>query len=185
MAANYLPSIVVIIPSLLPTSIQPALPKSKIKAEEDNKDAPTILQPGKTYPFHMTLTNPLYESILCRLSIHRAPPRMTSSTEPPPRPSFAVNLPSAQFSISAFAEAWEYEDDDDMFDEDDLEEMLSGGGHGGGGDLRRKPKAVKGNVGVLERKANITKIGGEVIIGREGTGDVKVCIVCPASVCSD
>ena len=30
-------------------------------------------------------------------------------------------------------------------------------------------------VGVLERRANVTLVGGEVVIGKEARGDVKVC----------
>ncbi|KAG8901446.1 hypothetical protein FRB99_005304 [Tulasnella sp. 403] len=172
MAANYLPSIDVVVPSLVPPPPQTPITqtKSKIKSADDDANASMPLLPGKSYAFHMSFMNPLYEPIQIRLAVHRAPPALTSA----PRPSFAVTLPSTAFPISAFTDAWEYEDDDDMFDEDDLEEMLSGtSGSGTGSGFGRKSKSGKANVGVLERKANVTKVGGEVLISREGSGDVK------------
>ena len=80
------------------------------------------------------------------------------------RPPFAVTLPSAAFPIAAFAEAWEYDDDEDMFGVDD--DFDSG---------NRDPRSGKSRtVGVLERRANVTVIGGEVMISKEARGDVKV-----------
>ncbi|KAG8886213.1 hypothetical protein FRB97_006216 [Tulasnella sp. 331] len=182
MAANYLPSVEVLMPpSTLPlTSAALAATKSKDKtAEPDSTNI--IMHQGKMYPFQLTLINPLYEPIQVRLTVHRSPPPTlpSSALSAPYRPPFGVTLPSAAFSISAFAEAWEYGDDDEMFDEDDLEEMLSPGG-----DATRKSaaspsksKSSKANVGVLERKANTTTIGGEVLISREGSGEVKFNIL--------
>lgn len=176
MAANYLPSIDVIVPSLVPPPPTGGsqVPKSKIKDVEDS--GTLTMQPGKSYPFQMTFTNPLYEPIQVRLSVHRAPPRMTSGDAIPHRPPFGITLPSSTFPISAFAEAWEYEDDEDMFDEDDLEQMLSGNSSGGGiglGADSRGGRASKSHIGVLERKANVTRVGGEVLIGRDASGEVK------------
>jgi dynactin-4 len=43
---------------------------------------------------------------------------------------------------------------------------------GGLGDRELKSK-VK-TVGVIEKRANVTKIGGEVVVSKEGKGAVKV-----------
>jgi dynactin 4 len=82
--------------------------------------------------------------------------------------------------VNPFAEAWEYEDDEDeeMFDEEELGLNLGitrtpgrgGSGRDGGNTSRNKVKTV----GVLERRANVTKIGGEVVVSKEGKGAVKV-----------
>lgn len=127
---------------------------------------------GKTYPFHLALTNPLYDPIQVRLSVQRM---HVSSAGPDKarRPPFAVSLPTTPFPIAAFAEAWEYEDDDDMFGVDDDELGLGGGGAMGRAG-REKEKAKSKTVGVLEKKANLTVVGGEVVIGKEARGNVKV-----------
>ncbi|KAG9037030.1 hypothetical protein FRB95_007325 [Tulasnella sp. JGI-2019a] len=176
MGANYLPSIEVFVPPSALPSVSSAAVKPKDKPEIETTSVNMVQ--GKTYPFHLTFTNPLYEPIQVRITVQRPPPPLASSTIPPTRPPFGVTLPSASFPISAFAEAWEYEDDDEMFDEDDLEEMLSPGGGDAGrktgtGSSRMGTRPGKANVGVLERKANTTKIGGEVSISREGSGEVK------------
>lgn len=62
---------------------------------------------------------------------------------------------------------------EDEFDDDDIEDMLAG--RSGDKDKASPSReGGKGAVGILEKKANITKIGGEVIIGRDGSGPVKV-----------
>jgi dynactin-4 len=129
---------------------------------------------GKTYPFHLALTNPLYDPIQVRLSVQRmhvaAPPSDGSAPEKARRPPFALSLPTSQFSIAAFAEAWEYEDDEDMFSAED-EDLGDAGGRG----VREKEGRGKTKtVGVLEKRANVTVVGGEVVIGKEARGSVKV-----------
>ncbi len=121
----------------------------------------------------MTFTNPLYEPIQVKLLPQRVPPR-ASATDPkaPLRVPFSLSLSLSAFPISAFAEAWEY-DDDDVLDDDELEEMLSGGISAVSSE-RKSHKSSRSNVGVLERKANVTKIGGEVTIRNDAAGDVKV-----------
>ena len=140
------------------------------------------LQAGGTFPFHLALTNPLYDPIHVRLAVQRpVPPPSSSSSyvpaldgspEKPRRPPFAVSLPQSAFPIAAFAEAWEYEDDEDMFGGDDDEfgglRRERGGGAGGG-----KGKAV----GVMERRANVTVVGGEVVVGRDAKGPLKVSVI--------
>jgi dynactin-4 len=80
-------------------------------------------------------------------------------------------LPQSAFPVAAFAEAWEYEDDEDMFGGQDDEfgglDRERGGGSAGG-----KGKTV----GVLERRANVTVVGGEVVVGRDARGPVRVSI---------
>ena len=89
---------------------------------------------GRNYEFQLTLTNPLYDPIEVKLSV----PRIHVSTESPAvekedpkakakgptRSPFAVSLPTQKFTISAFAEAWEYDDDEDMFGVEDDEHRL-------------------------------------------------------------
>jgi len=138
------------------------------------------LHAGGTYPFHLALTNPLYDPIHVRLAVQRQVPPPSSSaasSAPTPagspekarRPPFAVSLPQGAFPIAAFADAWEYEDDEDMFGGEDDE--LGGGGleRERGGGAGGKGKAV----GVVERRANVTVVGGEVVVGRDARGAVK------------
>lgn len=138
----------------------------------DDGTTPQGLIAGKTYPFHLALTNPLYDPIQVRLSVQRmhvtAPTPGTSAlSEKARRPPFAISLPTSHFPIAAFAEAWEYEDDEDMMVDDD---DYGTGARGRDKDGRGRAKTV----GVLEKRANVTLIGGEVIIGKEARGSVKV-----------
>jgi dynactin 4 len=126
------------------------------------------MQAGKTYPFQLALTNPLYDPIQVRLSVQRAAP--SAGTSEARRPPFAVSLPNTAFPIAAFAEAWEYEDDEDMLLDDD--DPTVGLGHHRGG--RDGAGSRLKSVGVLEKKANTTVVGGEVVIGRSAKGNVKV-----------
>ena len=136
----------------------------------DDSITPPGLVAGKTYPFHLALTNPLYDPIQVRLSVQRVHVTTSESSEKARRPPFAISLPTSPFHIAAFAEAWEYEDDDDMqVDNDDHETGMKNRDK----DARAKTK----NIGVLERRANVTLIGGEVIIGKEACGSVKVSLV--------
>ncbi|TFY77427.1 hypothetical protein EWM64_g6587 [Hericium alpestre] len=64
-----------------------------------------------------------------------------------------------------FAEAWEYEDDEDMFGD----EAFGFDGRG----AREKDKTKSKTVGVLEKRANVTIVGGEVVIGKDAKGEVK------------
>jgi dynactin-4 len=161
VAANYLPAITAALPQTQP----PKRATSK-SASEEEKDPSTRMQPGKTYPFHLALTNPLYDPIQVRLSVQRM--HVSSATdggEKARRPPFAISLPTTPFPIAAFAEAWEYDDDEDMFGLDDE-------GSKAGEDLGKKGKSK--TVGVLEKRANVTVVGGEVVIGKEARGNVKV-----------
>jgi dynactin-4 len=140
------------------------------------EDGTSGLHAGGTYPFHLALTNPLYDPIQVRLAVQRQVPPQSSaalagSPEKARRPPFAVSLPQSAFPVAAFAEAWEYEDDEDMFGGQDDEfgglDRERGGGSAGG-----KGKTV----GVLERRANVTVVGGEVVVGRDARGPVRVSI---------
>lgn len=176
MAANYLPSIdVLLVP---PLTAQPSATLSRAtggKAKQsgaaaDDANAGQALQQGKTYAFQLAFTNPLYEPIQVRMTVQR--PQSKQGKRAP----FAVSLPTSSFSISAFAEAWEYDDEEDAeINDDDIEDMLAG--RGTDGSLAARDSGKKGasnsTVGVLERKANVTKVGGEVVIGRESDGNVQ------------
>jgi dynactin-4 len=179
VAANYLPAITVALPHTQPASDVTKLAKTTA-ADDDKSAGPTIpLIAGKTYPFHLALTNPLYDPIQVRLSVQRmhvsaAPTSDGSAPEKARRPPFAVSLPTSTFPIAAFAEAWEYDDDEDMFGIDDDE---FSGGQGGKGTREKDGRGKMKTVGVLEKKANMTMVGGEVVIGKEARGSVKVCAV--------
>lgn len=166
VAANYLPAISVSLPHM-----QAALAMLRRSGRPSAAPQDATMLAGKTYPFHLSFTNPLYDPIQVRLHVQRALPP-TSPNAPPEtekarRPPFAVTLPSGAFPIAAFAEAWEYDDDEDMFglDDDDFD------GRAGARDARGGKART---VGVLERRANVTVVGGEVVISKEARGDVKV-----------
>src|ERR1700722_13704160 len=151
VAANYLPAINVALPhTQIPTrsAAKPTI--------EDEKEASGRMTAGKTYPFHLALTNPLYDPIQVRLSVQRMHVSVATADggEKAKRPPFAVSLPTSPFSIAAFAEAWEYDDDEDMFGLGDDEVN----GAKGRDDAGRKGKSK--TVGVLEKRANVTVVGG-------------------------
>ena len=169
VAANYLPAITVALPHMQ----SPDTAKRTANKEDDRPTSATMMA-GKTYPFHLALTNPLYDPIQVRLSVQRMHVAAASAgdgtvPEKARRPPFAISLPTTSFPIAAFAEAWEYEDDEDMLGLDD-DELGIGRRDGRDKDGRGKAKAV----GVLEKKANLTVVGGEVVIGKEARGNVKV-----------
>ncbi|TCD70787.1 hypothetical protein EIP91_001818 [Steccherinum ochraceum] len=172
VAANYLPAISVTLPHAQAAAEMMKRMAGRsgaaAAAEEHSQIAAGGMIAGKTYPFHLAFTNPLYDPIQVRLHVQRAP---SQAAAPPdggkaPRAPFAVTLPSSAFPIAAYAEAWEYEDDEDMFgDEDDFE--------GARGVKDREGRGKTRSVGVIERRANVTVIGGEVVLGKEVRGEVK------------
>lgn len=123
------------------------------------------LRPGRTYVYELSFTNPLYDPIHVKLAVARPTARLpaVAITENalPPQPPYAVNLPSASFPISAFAEVWEY---------DDEEERDSEMGEGEGS-KKRKGKVLPG---VVERKANRTTVMMEVTVAKETIGPIRV-----------
>jgi dynactin-4 len=162
MASNYLPSLDASLSST--TSV------------------PARLVQGRSSPFSITITNPLYDSIQVRFQPYNPATYANIS-----RPSFHVTLPQGLLSVAAFAEAWEYDDDDD--DGVDQDQMVLDALEGGagladavkiGGDGRNvsasASRGKSGTIGVLERKANMIRIGGEVAVSRDGTGDAKACV---------
>lgn len=180
VAANYLPAITVSLPHA-----QAALEMMKRSAgrtgsagasEETTSAAAGGMIAGKTYPFHLSFTNPLYDPIQVRLHVQRATPASTGATAEggkAPRAPFAVTLPSTAFPIAAYAEAWEYEDDEDMFgDDDDFE--------GARGVKDRDGRGKTRAVGILERRANVTVVGGEIVLGKDARDTVKVCSTQPS-----
>ncbi|KAI5120131.1 hypothetical protein M0805_001899 [Coniferiporia weirii] len=201
VAANYMPAINVSLPNTQTGAGAGAAGRKSLSAaaQKGGDDEGTAgrmpMLAGKTYPFQLALTNPLYDPIQVRLAVQRqqlpastdesaaegnATTTTTTTTTKARRPTFAVSLPTSAFSVAAFAEAWEYEDDDEeMFGlDDDVDGLLgrSGAGTGGAGASPTKERAGRGKVktvGVLEKKANTTVVGGEVVIGRDGRGDVK------------
>ncbi|KAF8073933.1 dynactin subunit 4 [Lyophyllum atratum] len=180
VAAPYLPAITVTLPHAQQAQAEAArrsLGKSSAAPppEDDRGGTGVGMHAGKTYPFHLALTNPLYDPIQVRLSVQRmhVSTVTTSSadggaTEKARRPPFAISLPTSSFPIAAFAEAWEYDDDEDMFGVEEDDDVGTGKG-GREKDGRGKVKTV----GVLEKRANVTMVGGEVVIGKEARGAVK------------
>ncbi|KAH7106767.1 dynactin p62 [Auriculariales sp. MPI-PUGE-AT-0066] len=152
-ATSFLPAIAVTVPP--PTATAAA-------AAAADPTATIQFNAGRTYQFRLAFTNPMYESITVTLAVQR-PPLLKG------RPSFAVSLPSPAFGVAAFAEAWEYEDEDETMEDEDIDALLSGAREQ---DRPRSPKKPK-TVGVLEKKANTTVVGGELVIGKEGRGEVK------------
>ncbi|KAH0585937.1 hypothetical protein H2248_007223 [Termitomyces sp. 'cryptogamus'] len=177
VAANYLPAITVALPHVQQAQADAArrtLGKT-FAAQDDGRSASVSgMHAGKTYPFHLALTNPLYDPIQVRLSVQRMHISSATSTstdggvtEKARRPPFAVSLPNSSFPIAPFAEAWEYEDDEDMFGVDEDDDL--GVGKGG----REKDRGKVKVIGVLEKRANVTVVGGEVVIGKEARGSVR------------
>ncbi|EAU86021.1 hypothetical protein CC1G_11693 [Coprinopsis cinerea okayama7 len=181
VAANYLPAITVSLPHAQQALAELAkrnLGKSTTQQVVVDERALTGLIAGRGYPFHLALTNPLYDPIHVRLSVQRVHVSTLiqdkSSPEKGRRPPFAISLPTSPFAINAFAEAWEYDDDEDMFGVEDDELGIGGISATAASRSRDKdPKAKPKNVGVLEKKANTTLVGGEVVIGKEARGRVK------------
>ena len=175
VAANYIPAMTVAFPPS-PDSIRQRGAGAKQAPVEDMSGA-SGLHAGGTYPFHLALTNPLYDPIQVRLAVQRpvppptaVPPTPAKSPEKARRPPFAVSLPQSAFPIAAFADAWELEDDEDMFggEDDEIGKVdRERGGAGGKGKT----------VGVLERRANVTVVGGEVVVGRDAKGPIKVSVI--------
>ena len=173
VAANYLPAISIAFPPSQDPARQRAAGGSRQATNEDTRGA-SGLHAGGTYPFQLALTNPLYDPIKVRLKVEPQvrPPSFTTpsgSPEKAKRPPFVVRLPrsESEIPVAAFAEAWEYEDDEDMFGGDDdelgLERERGGSGKGKG-------------IGVIERRANVTVVGGEVVIGKDAKGSIKVSV---------
>lgn len=136
------------------------------------------LRPGRTYTFELSLTNPLYDPIHVRLAVARPssnakPPPFAVAEEdqappPPPPPPFAVNLPSTQFPISAYAEDWEYEDDEEaVLREDEADEEVGGDGASPSKKKRRAP-------GIVERRMNRTTVAMDVAVHRDTVGPLRV-----------
>lgn len=157
VAANYLPAISVGFPQMQ------AAKRVAGKVPSSNTDAKSgVMHAGTSNPFQLALTNPLYDPIQVRLS----PQRVADGR------SYQVSLPTTPFSVAAFAEAWEYDDDEDMFGVEDDE---LGIGDTGRGIRDKETRSRLKNVGVLERRANVTIVGGEVNLKPSFKGNVKVC----------
>ena len=192
-ATSYLPLMSISLPFLNnPTATAHTVKRSVRPGamwEEDKNSAlnnPAMVG-GRTYPFVLSFTNPMYDPIQIRLNVLRSPlptattivPTDESGATPQPekrRPPFAITLPTFTFSVAAFAEAWEYddEDEDDMV-EDEYTDLVEDRRHASASSRAAPGRGGKvKTVGVLEKKANTTYIGGEVVIGKEARGDVKV-----------
>lgn len=161
VVANYLPAITVGFPQ---TGAAKRVVGKVLSSGIDAKNG--IMHAGTSNPFQLALTNPLYDPIQVRL----APQRVADGR------SYQVSLPTTPFSVAAFAEAWEYDDDEDMFGIED-DELGIGIGDTERGTRGKVPRNRLKNVGVLERRANVTIVGGEVNIKPGFKGNIKVRIV--------
>ena len=175
VAANYLPAIAVSLPHAQAAleMVKRASTKaaSAAQAAEEQQAAGALIA-GHSYSFHLAFTNPLYDPIQVRLAKATAAPAPGGAEpERTRRNTFQIQLPSAAFPVGAYAEAWEYDDEDeDMFlDDDDGMELV--------GDRGKKGRDGRGkarSVGIVEKRANVTIVSGEVLIPKEARGDVKV-----------
>ncbi|KAI9573654.1 dynactin p62 family-domain-containing protein [Boletus coccyginus] len=157
VAANYLPAITVGFPQTgAAKRVAGKVPSSGVDAKSG------VMHAGTSNSFQLALTNPLYDPIQVRLS----PQRVADGR------SYQVSLPTTPFSVAAFAEAWEYDDDDDMFGVED-DELGIGFGDTGRGIKDKVSRSRLKNVGVLERRANVTIVGGEVNVKPGFKGNVK------------
>jgi dynactin-4 len=167
VAANYLPSITVSLPHSEQFSSRPMDTAKRSTTTRTEPEATPGLYAGQTYPFHLTLTNPLYDPIQVRLAVQRMHVAAGDTGDRGKRPPFAVSLPSSTFVVAAFAEEWEYEDEDeDMFGLDDDFGL-------GSRDNREENKAKAKTVGVIEKRANLTTVGGEIVVGKDAQGPVR------------
>jgi dynactin-4 len=137
--------------------------------------SPRLTQ-GRSSSFTITITNPLYDSIQVRFQ-----PYNPATYPNINRPSFHITLPQGFLSVAAFAEAWEYDEDDEEDMEQDqmvLDALEEGAGLADavkvGTDGRAASRGKSGTIGVLEKRANMIRIGGEVAVSRDGSGEVKV-----------
>ncbi|KAK4056932.1 hypothetical protein OIO90_002182 [Microbotryomycetes sp. JL221] len=139
------------------------------------------LRPGRTYTFELTFTNPLYEPIQVKLAV--AKPKtdvrgkgVDGSVDEAGRsePSFAVNLPSSTFEVSAYAEEWEYEQDFDAHDEDEDEsDSRDDVTEVGRGTKRSRSGVSRHGLGVVEKKMNRTKIVMDVAVSKDAIGPLR------------
>ncbi|KAF8635917.1 hypothetical protein AX15_000094 [Amanita polypyramis BW_CC] len=186
VAANYLPAITVALPHTFPTpeTVKRALAKASSAAAANDRSN-IALHPGETYAFHLALTNPLYDPIQVRLATPRVHATSSNATqEKARRPPFGVSLPTSTFTVAAFAEAWEYDEDEEMYWTDE-EEFGGAAPSRGSRDKEGKTKAKTKAVGVLEKRANTTIVGGEVIIGKEARGRLKFIMLVQYTYRSD
>ena len=151
--------------------------KRSMSARQSDEDGRTVLYAGKTYPIRLSFSNPMYDSINIQLSVQRHPSSKT-------KPGFAVTLPTGGIPVGAFQETWEYEDEDEV-----LPDLIVPG-------IENAPivtadRDAKGRIktiGIVEKKANLATIAGEVLIGKECQGDIKVsedsntCYTCTHSM---
>ncbi|KAI0755205.1 dynactin p62 [Daedaleopsis nitida] len=176
VAANYLPAIAVTLPhaqAALEMMKRSTTKSASAAAAAEEQQAAGALIAGHSYSFHLAFTNPLYDPIQIRLAKAVAPAQVGESdaeaAERARRNTFQIQLPSTAFPVGAFAEAWEYDDEDEeMFLDDDGMEILESRG--------KKSKDGRGktrSVGIVEKRANVTIVSGEVLIPKEARGDVK------------
>ena len=176
VAANYLPAIAVTLPhaqAALEMMKRSSTKSASAAAAAEEQQAAGALIAGHSYSFHLAFTNPLYDPIQIRLAKAVPPTQMgdmdTEAAERARR-TFQIQLPSTAFPVGAYAEAWEYDDEDeDMFLDDDGMEIVEARGKKGK-DGRGKTRSV----GIVEKRANVTIVSGEVLIPKEARGDVRV-----------
>jgi dynactin-4 len=162
VASNFLPAIHALVVNAPPPAAN--VLKRSVSVRPSEEDSRTTLHAGKTYPFRLSFSNPMYDPISIQLSVQRSSAQKT-------KPSFAISLPTLAIPVYAYQEAWEYEDEDEVLADLAIPGVENAPNVGAG---ERDAKGRVKSIGVLSRKANITTVAGEVLIGKEGTGDVRV-----------
>jgi dynactin 4 len=161
VASNYLPSIHAVVLNA-PLGAANILKKSS-SARPTEESTRSVLHAGKTYPIRLSFSNPMYDSISIQLSVQRHP--LSKS-----KPGFAVSLPTGGIAVGAYQEAWDFDDDDEQLP--DIE--TPGVEKAPWVSTDRDAKGRVRSIGIVDRKANVTTIAGEVLISKECQGDVKV-----------
>jgi dynactin-4 len=98
--------------------------------------------------------------------------------------SFPITLLTFTPSVITFAEAWEYDEEEGNMVEGEHADLAGDRRHA----FHLKQECTRSrwegkDCGVLEKKADMMYIGGEVVIGKEAEGDVKVWQECPCTLC--
>ncbi|KDN52304.1 hypothetical protein K437DRAFT_272521 [Tilletiaria anomala UBC 951] len=165
---------------------------------------PERLQPGRTYRFECTFSNPLEDAMKVRISVVKPAYTMgnaadASSTE---QSAWQVAPTTSQFELAASSmlniddeeellgdsrrsgaddddDDDEFDDDDDLLDEADEDDLSDAEGAGRkqgrlGGEKGRKRRNRNG--GIIRKVGNTTTIGLDAVLGKEAAGDIEVAM---------
>jgi dynactin-4 len=130
------------------------------------------------YTFQLAFTNPLYDPIQIRLTQPHAP------RNSPPANNH-LHIPTQHFTVAAMKDAWAYDDEEEDDPLDGSENASEESSMIGTMSSRRSRMSVLGVGGLaglrdkkrdtgVERRGNISKVGLEVEVQPEATGQVEV-----------